>query len=88
MAFTFRAPGRVILSTPVSKAALAAYRQAERELSQAESSSPAQPGRRYLLRRVSLARRHFDQALLHAFPVRHGYQVTATTVIFTAIGQP
>jgi hypothetical protein len=88
MAFTFRAPGRIILSTPVSTDALAAYRQAERALSQAQSSSTAQPGQRYLLRQVSLARRHFDQALLHAFPVRHGYQLTTTTVIFTAIGQP
>ena len=86
MAFTFRAPGRIILSTPVSKDALAAYRQAERALSHVQSQADYGTGRAASQDR--LATRHFDQALLHAFPVRHGYQVTATTVIFTAIGQP
>jgi hypothetical protein len=76
MAFTFRAPARIMLSTPVSKAALATYKRAERALEQVP------------LRRHNLAMRHLNQALRHAFPIRQGYEVTKTTVTFTAIGQP
>ena len=86
MAFTFRAPGRIILSTPVSRDALAAYRRAEHTMSHVQSQADYGTGRG--ASQVRLARRHFHQALLRAFPIRHGYQVTATTVIFTAIGQP
>jgi hypothetical protein len=34
------------------------------------------------------AQRRFDQAMLRAFPVRQGAQVTVTTATFSAIGQP
>ena len=38
--------------------------------------------------RFRLAQHRFDQAMMHAFPVRRGAQVTTTTVTFSAIGQP
>ena len=70
----------------MSNAALAAYWQAEHTVSHVQSQADYGTGR--AASQVRLARRHFEQALRHAFPIRHGYQVTATTVIFTAIGQP
>jgi hypothetical protein len=77
LAFTSRAPAtRIMLSKPVSKAALQAYRRAERALPRVPESQ---------FRR---AQRRFDQAMLRAFPVRQGAQVTVTTATFSAIGQP
>jgi len=87
MAFTFRARGRIMVSTPVSKEALAAYRQAERALLHVQFSY-VRPGSRVLKSQVKMAVRRSREALRHAFPVLRGYQVTSTTVIFTAIGQP
>jgi hypothetical protein len=87
MTFTFRARGWILLSTPVSEKALAAYGRAELALTRVQSHY-VQPGSRIPKRQLRMAMRRASQALRQAFPVRHGYQVTTTTVIFTAIGQP
>lgn len=87
MAFTFRARGRISLSTPVSKEALAAYKRAALALSRVQSSY-VRAGSRVPKSQVRMALRRFNHALRQAFPVLHGYEVTSTTVIFTAIGQP
>jgi hypothetical protein len=87
MAFTFRARGRILLSTPVSEKALAAYGRAELALTSVQSHY-VQPGSRIPKRQLRTAMRRYNQALRQAFPVRHGYEATSTTVIFTAIGQP
>jgi hypothetical protein len=58
------------------------------ELQQAfipEQVQRPQNGARSQFRR---AQRRFDQAMLRAFPVRQGAQVTMTTATFSAIGQP
>jgi hypothetical protein len=87
MAFTFRARGRIMLITPVSEKALAAYGRAELALTSVQSHY-VQPGSRIPKRQVRTTMRRANQALRQAFPVRNGYEVTSTTVIFTAIGQP
>jgi hypothetical protein len=87
MAFTFRARGRILLSTPVSEKALATYGRAELADTNLLSRY-VRPGSRVSKRRVEMAFRRANQALRGAFPVRTGYEVTSTTVMFTAIGQP
>jgi hypothetical protein len=81
MAFTFRAPGRIALSTPVSQAALRKYHQAGRAHARLE-------GKRVSEHRMRLAQRRLMQAAGRAYPVRQGAEVTTTTVTFSAIGQP
>jgi hypothetical protein len=82
VAFTFRAAAaaRIMVSKAVSKAALRNYRRAERALARTAKREPES--------RFRLAQHRFDQAMMHAFPVRRGAQVTTTTVTFSAIGQP
>ncbi len=91
MAFTFRAPARIMLSKPVSKAALRRYLLAGRAVRRAiknEARYHLRTGKRVPERQFKLAMRRSRQALLGAFQIRRGAQVTTTTVTFSAIGQP
>lgn len=85
---TFRAPDNgIAVRTPVSSAARQAYlraQQAEARVIQAARQAGKPVGERRLLR----ANRRVDQAMLRAYPVRHGFQVTTTTMTFADIGQP
>jgi hypothetical protein len=84
MAFAFRAAAtRITVSQPVSQAALQKYRRAELALWRT-----ARTAKRVFGSRFRRAQQRLDQAMVHAFPVRRGAQVTATTVTFSAIGQP
>jgi hypothetical protein len=90
MAFTFRAPGGIQLSKPVSKAALRKYLLAERAVRRTlkKAQHLAHTGKRLPDRLLNLALRRSDQAEQRAFPARRGAQVTSTTVTFSDIGQP
>jgi len=83
LAFTFHAPAGISLATPVSKAALRRYQRAEEILPRLN-----QAGKRPSHRQVSRALRLQRLAMLQAYPVRWGTQVTTTTIAFLAIGQP
>jgi hypothetical protein len=91
MAFTFRASAGIMLHKPVSEAALQKYLRAkraeERTLKKLDRYH-ARTGKRVPERPMNLALRRLDQALLHAFQIRRGTQVTTTTVTFLAIGRP
>ena len=91
MAFAFRAPARIMLSKPVSKAALRRYLLAERAVRRTiknETRYHLRTGKRPPEHPLKLALRRSNQALLGAFQIRRGAQVTTTTVTFSAIGQP
>jgi hypothetical protein len=91
MAFTFLAYARIALSKPVSTASLRRYLLAERAVGRAiknETRYHLRTGKRAPERLFKLAMRRSRQALLGAFPIRRGTQVTTTTVTFSAIGQP
>jgi hypothetical protein len=91
MAFTFIAYARIMLSKPVSTAALQDYHRAQRaegrtmarlDRYQARTGKPAPQ------RPETLALLRVNQALKRAYPIRRGTQVTTTTVTFSFIGQP
>lgn len=91
MAFTFLAYDGIMLSKPVSTAALRNYHRAERAQARTRKMLDryhARTGKRIPQRLINLAERRVDQALQRAFPGRRGNQVTTTTVTFTTIGQP
>jgi hypothetical protein len=62
-----------MLPTPVSKAALRNYRQAVGAVARKPNTGSI---------------RRSEQAMQHAYPIRHGTQVTTATVTFLDIGQP
>ena len=86
MTYTFRFPAGIAASQPTGQAALRKYQQAQRAYRRAVAS-PAR-SRRIRQRRIKLAQRRMDQAMVRAYPVKHGTEVTTTTVVFSSIGQP
>lgn len=85
---TFRAPDqRIELSTPVSGAARQAYLRAQRAEERAMQAA-RQAGKPFRESRFMRANRRVDEAMVRAYPVRRGVQVTATTLTFSFIGQP
>jgi hypothetical protein len=91
MAFTFLGYAKIALSKPASTAALRDYQRAQRaeqRTIERLDRSHARTGKPMPLRPVSLAALRARQALLRAYPVRRGTQVTTTTVTFSFIGQP
>ena len=91
MAFTLLGYAGIMLSKPVSTAALQDYHRAQRaegrtmarlDRYQARTGKPAPQ------RPETLALLRVNQALKRAYPIRRGTQVTTTTVTFSFIGQP
>ena len=91
MAFTFLTFAKIASSKPVSAAALRNYQSAQRaeqRLIERLDRNHARTGKPMPRRPVKLAWLRTRQALLRAYPVRRGTQVTTTTVTFSFIGQP
>jgi hypothetical protein len=86
MTYTFRFPAGIAASQPASQAAVRKYQQAQRAFSRLLGSSAR--SHRIPRRRITLAERRMNQAMVRAYPVKHGTQVTTTTLIFSSIGQP
>jgi hypothetical protein len=91
MAFTFIAYARIMLSKPVSTAALRNYQRAQRAEGRTIKRLDryhARTGKRIPQRPINLAALRVNQALKRAYPIRRGTQVATTTVTFSFIGQP
>jgi hypothetical protein len=91
MAFTFISYARIMLSKPVSAAALRDYYRAERAEGRTMARLEryhARTGKRMPERPQRLAALRVQQALKRVYPIRRGTQVTTTTVTFSFIGQP
>jgi len=91
MTFTFLGYARIMLSKPVSTAALRDYQRAQRAAARTMNRLgryQARTGKRAPQRPETLALLRVNQALKRAYPLRRGNQVTTTTVTFSFIGQP
>jgi hypothetical protein len=91
MAFTFLGYARIMLSKPVSAAALRNYQRAQRAAARTMARLgryQARTGKSAPQRPETLALLRVNQALKRAYPIRRGTQVTTTTVTFSFIGQP
>jgi len=91
MTFTFLGYARIMLSKPVSTAALRDYQLAQRAAARTMkrlSRYQARTGKPAPQRPETLALLRVNQAMKRAYPVRRGNQVTTTTVTFSFIGQP
>jgi hypothetical protein len=91
MAFIFISYARIMLSKPVSAAALRNYQRAQRAEARTMKRlerAHTRTGRRIPQRPLNLAALRVNQALKRAYPIRRGTQVATTTVTFSFIGQP
>jgi hypothetical protein len=83
MTYTFRYPAGIAASQPSSQAALQKLQQAQRAFTRLVVRTRGVSRHRQIL-----AERRLRQAELRAYPVKHGIQVTTTTLVFSSVGQP
>jgi hypothetical protein len=91
MAFTFIGYARIMLSKPVSAAALQDYHRALRAEGRTMARLEryhARTGKRIPERPLHLAAIRANRALKRAYSIRRGTQLTTTTVTYSFIGQP